>query len=183
MLDATVTLLAAGGLNAVTVAAVAREAGTSNGSLYHRFGDRAGLLRAAQERSLKGIEDETLAAFAEADAETDDATAVRLLAAAAMGMFVRHRAVLKAFLLDPGDDTPVRERTMRSRKLLADTVTGWLQDRFAMPEPDAEAAYRIIFSLGVTQALFTDADVHDRGVTPEHLADALARAVVALLPR
>ncbi|MFC6344921.1 helix-turn-helix domain-containing protein, partial [Nocardioides hankookensis] len=50
MLEATLELLEAGGLQAVTVAAVAQHARTSNGSLYHRFGDRAGLLRAAQER-------------------------------------------------------------------------------------------------------------------------------------
>ena len=69
MLDATLDLLAEGGLGAVTVAAVARAARTSNGSLYHRFGDRAGLLLAAQDRALGAIETQTLAAFARADAE------------------------------------------------------------------------------------------------------------------
>jgi len=39
MLEATLDLLETGGLPAVTVAAVAVRAGTSNGSLYHRFGD------------------------------------------------------------------------------------------------------------------------------------------------
>ena len=52
MLEATRELLETGGLQAVTVAAVADRAGTSNGSLYHRFGDRAGLLQAAQDRAL-----------------------------------------------------------------------------------------------------------------------------------
>ena len=52
MLEATLELLEHGGLTSVTVAAVAQRAGTSNGSLYHRFGDRGGLLQAAQDRAV-----------------------------------------------------------------------------------------------------------------------------------
>src|SRR5690242_19817308 len=91
MVEATLELLEAGGLQAVTVAAVAQQAGASNGSLYHRFGDRAGLLRAAQERALSAIEAETAAAFARADGEADDVRALRLLAHAALDIFARHR--------------------------------------------------------------------------------------------
>ena len=108
MLAATLALLDEGGPGAVTVAAVARAAGASNGSLYHRFGDRHGLLLAAQARALGTIEAETATAFAEADTEPDDEQAVALLATAAVDLFVRHGGSLRAFLVDVADSEEVR---------------------------------------------------------------------------
>jgi AcrR family transcriptional regulator len=59
--------LASRGLDAVTIAAVARESGAPSGSIYHRFGSRDGLLAAAwleatrsfQEGFLRGLREET----------------------------------------------------------------------------------------------------------------------------
>lgn len=42
--------LAASGLDAVTIEAVVRVSGTTNGSIYHHFGNRDGLLSAAIDR-------------------------------------------------------------------------------------------------------------------------------------
>lgn len=184
MLEATLALLAEGGLPAVTVAAVASAAGTSNGSLYHRFGGRTGLLLAAQERALTAIETATAAAFARADAEPDDDRAVALLARAALDIFVEHRGAMRAFLVEaPGtpDFAAIEARSVRSSHLLARTVTGWLRRRFATTAADAEAAYRILFALGASQALFADDQVSPGPLTHEHFADAVARAVRAVV--
>lgn len=181
MLSATLALLETGGLQAVTVAAVARSAGTSNGSLYHRFGDRAGLLRAAQDRALGAIEAETAAAFARADGEPDDARALRLLAHAALGIFARHRGPMRAFLVEGQGSPGIEERNVRSSHLLATTVTEWLTARFAAPRPAAEAAWRILFALGAAQALFDDAQVSPGPLDADLFADAVARAVRAVV--
>ncbi|MEP9364033.1 TetR/AcrR family transcriptional regulator [Nocardioides sp. CN2-186] len=183
MLDATLELLEAGGLQAVTVAAVAQLAETSNGSLYHRFGDRAGLLLAAQDRALSTIETETAAAFARADAEPDDTRALRLLADAALDIFTRHRGPMRAFLVEGQGDAGLEQRNERSSHLLARTVCGWLRSRFDASPADAEAAWRILFALGASQALFDDAQVSPGTVGADALADAVARAIGAVVSR
>ena len=181
MLAATLALLDEGGHAAVTVAAVARAAGTSNGSLYHRFGDRLGLLRAAQERVLGTIEEETQAAFTAADAELDDARAVALLATAAVELFVRHRGGLRAFLVDAHRTPELEGASTAFTHRLAQTVTGWLRERFGCDPASAEAAWRVLFALGAARALFDDEAVSPTYLPPADLAAALARAVLAVV--
>jgi AcrR family transcriptional regulator len=43
LLDAALTLVSEGGLDAVTIAALTERSGMSNGSIYHHFGSRAGV--------------------------------------------------------------------------------------------------------------------------------------------
>lgn len=181
MLEATLDLLTAGGLQAVTVAAVARSAGTSNGSLYHRFGDRNGLLLAAQDRALSAIEAETAAAFAAADGEPDDDRALRLLARAALSLFARHRGAMRAFLVEGQGEPDIEARNERSSHLLAVTVTGWLRSRFDASRASAEAAWRILFALGAARALFDDAQVSPGTLDDDAFAYAVARAVRAVV--
>lgn len=180
MLAATLDLLAEGGLAAVTVAAVAAAAGASNGSLYHRFGDRTGLLLAAQDRALGQVEAETVAAFARADAEPDDDRALRLLAGAALDIFAAHRAPMRAYLVEAQGQAAFEERNVRSSHLLGRTVVSWLRQRFGTGRSDAEAAWRLLFALGAAQALFDDAQVSPGRLGRAEFADAVARAVGAL---
>ncbi len=56
LLDAAVALFAAGGVRAVTMAAVAREAGAPSGSVYHRFPDRGSLLAELWQRTARDFE-------------------------------------------------------------------------------------------------------------------------------
>lgn len=180
MLAATLDLLTDGGLAAVTVAAVAKTAGASNGSLYHRFGDREGLLRAAQDVALERIEAATAAAFARADAEPDDDHALALLARAALDIFATHRGAMRAFLVEAQGQPRFEERNVRSSHTLAVTVVGWLRQRFGTTRADAEAAWRVLFALGAAQALFDDAQVSPGRLARDDFADAVARAVGAL---
>lgn len=183
MLDATLGLLSEGGLQAVTVAAVARAAGTSNGSLYHRFRDRTGLLLAVQERALRAIEESTAAAFARADAEPDDESAIALLAREALGIFSEHRAAMRAFLVEGQGSDDFTARNVHSSHLLATTVVDWLQRRFGTARADAEAAWRILFALGASQALFLDEQVSPGALSGDDFATAVARAVTAVVRR
>ncbi|CAB4698295.1 MAG: TetR family transcriptional regulator [Actinobacteria bacterium] len=183
MVSAALALLEEGGVGAVTIAAVATRSGISNGALYHRFGDRSGLLRAAQDQVLGTIEAETADAFDLADAEPDDDRATRLLAQAALSIFAEHRGAMRAFLVETREQQPFRERTEQSSHLIGALVTGWLITRFDTSPADADAAYRMLFALGAAQALFDDAQVSPRPVEPGTFADAIARALSAVARR
>lgn len=103
---ATIELLHEGGLQAVTIAAVAQRYGGSNGSIYHRFGDRTGLLMAAQEDVLTRIELAAAAAFSAAEQESDDDRAVQMLAEAALAVFAEHRGAMRAFFIQSRNYAP-----------------------------------------------------------------------------
>lgn len=181
MLEATLELLDHGGPQAVTVAEVARRSGTSNGSLYHRFGDRTGLLLAAQDRALSAIEEATGAAFARAGAEPDDDRAVALLVRAALDIFAQHRGAMRAFLAHGQGDGRFEARNVRSSHLIASTVIDWLRRRFGTPRADAEATYRVLFALGATHALFDDRQVSPGRLSRKAFAEAVTRAVGAIV--
>lgn len=66
LLDAAVRLVAAAGPAAVTMAAVARESGAPNGSVYHRFPQRAALLAELWLRTVERFQDGCLAALSAA---------------------------------------------------------------------------------------------------------------------
>jgi AcrR family transcriptional regulator len=67
ILDAARTLVLRDGPRAASVAAIAHESGAPVGTLYHRFGNRDGLLAAAWLRALEGFQGRALAAASEPD--------------------------------------------------------------------------------------------------------------------
>ncbi|MEU1996763.1 TetR family transcriptional regulator [Nocardia gamkensis] len=62
ILDAARTLVLAEGPRAASVSAIAEASGAPVGTLYHRFGNRNGVLAAAWLRALRRFQDGTLAA-------------------------------------------------------------------------------------------------------------------------
>lgn len=185
MLEATLRLLDEGGLGAVTVAAVATAAETSNGSLYHRFGDRRGLLLAAQTRAFEQIGAETRTAFELADEALDDGAdrlaVATTLTAAAFDIFTRHRGASRAFLIESrgdADHDAVSERFLHG---LAAAITAWMVERLDATNAGAESAWRILFALGVSRALLDDDQISARPLPPGELARTTGRAILAAL--
>ncbi|HEU4362376.1 MAG TPA: TetR/AcrR family transcriptional regulator [Mycobacterium sp.] len=78
ILDATRTLVLADGPRSASVAAIAKASGAPAGTLYHRFGNRNGILAAAWLRALERFQARALAAAA----DTAPATAVAMAVAA-----------------------------------------------------------------------------------------------------
>jgi AcrR family transcriptional regulator len=76
ILDAARALVLAGGPRAASVAAIATASGAPAGTLYHRFGNRDGILTAAWLRALEGFQARAMAAEADTPAETAVAMAV-----------------------------------------------------------------------------------------------------------
>jgi AcrR family transcriptional regulator len=76
ILDATRTLVLTEGPRAASVGAIARVSGAPAGTLYHRFGNRNGILTAAWLRALERFQARALAANADTVLESAVATAV-----------------------------------------------------------------------------------------------------------
>ena len=76
ILDAARALVLDGGPRAASVAAIAKASGAPAGTLYHRFGNRDGILTAAWLRALERFQARAMAAEAETAADTAVAMAV-----------------------------------------------------------------------------------------------------------
>src|SRR3990170_1412176 len=109
-LGATLEILDRDGMAGLTVAAVSRESGASNGALYHRFGDRRGLLIAAQDRFLTQLEADWLATLGPIWDNPDDRPFLRELAATFLQIFAQHRRLFHAFMVTGNDDIELRHR-------------------------------------------------------------------------
>src|SRR3954454_10599202 len=115
ILDATRALVLAQGPRAASVAAIAKASGAPAGTLYHRFGNRDGVVIAAWLRALERFQSRALAAslIPQGDTAIDAATA---MAVAAIG-FARERpddarlllSIRPGDLLDGQPDTTFRE--------------------------------------------------------------------------
>ncbi|WP_019970414.1 TetR/AcrR family transcriptional regulator [Mycobacterium sp. 141] len=78
ILDATRALVLTDGPRAASVAAIARASGAPAGTLYHRFGNRNGILTAAWLRALERFQSRALAAAG--DTSLDSAVAMGVTA-------------------------------------------------------------------------------------------------------
>ena len=76
ILDAARALVLTDGPRAASVAAIAKASGAPTGTLYHRFGDRNGILAAAWLRALERFQSRAMAATADAPLEAAVAMAV-----------------------------------------------------------------------------------------------------------
>ena len=82
ILDATRALVLAHGPRAASVAAIAKASGAPAGTLYHRFGNRDGVVTAAWLRALERFQSRALAAAADTPIDTALETATAMAVAA-----------------------------------------------------------------------------------------------------
>jgi AcrR family transcriptional regulator len=82
ILDAARALVLAGGPRAASVAAIAKASGAPAGTLYHRFGNRDGILKAAWLRALERFQSRAMSAAQAGADETPADTAVAMAVAA-----------------------------------------------------------------------------------------------------
>jgi AcrR family transcriptional regulator len=82
ILDAARALVLEGGPRAASVAAIAKSSGAPAGTLYHRFGNRDGILTAAWLRALDRFQSRAMAASEPNPADSPAETAVAMAVAA-----------------------------------------------------------------------------------------------------
>jgi AcrR family transcriptional regulator len=150
ILDATRALVLDGGPRAASVAAIAKSSGAPPGTLYHRFGNRDGILTAAWLRALGRFQARALAARADAPLETAVAMAV-----AAIG-FARELPQDARLLLTirPGDlldgepDTAFQETLAAMNAPLTERVGTLTRQLFGSSDPrSVDAVARAVADL------------------------------------
>ena len=181
MMDAALRLAASEGLRGVTVAAVARESGTSNGALYHRFKDRLGLLLATQDRFLTEFEQRFEDAALAADQESDRERAVTLIVGGYLDLASGMRRTFRAFNVEGHDENALRVRGSTTSHRIAARTCDLLQRRFDCPRPAAEAAYRLLLGMTASKALWQDAQISDYPLDLDTLKQHLCSAIIAIV--
>lgn len=178
ILDATRALVLSGGPRAASVAAIAKASGAPAGTLYHRFGNRDGVLSATWLRALDRFQQRALAADAPDAVETAVAMGVSAI------VFAReHSADAKlmltirpADLLD-GADQQEFAATLAARNEPLVQKLRWLA-RELYGSDDARAVDAI--SRAVVDLPYAAVRRHV-GALPEWLDGDLAAAVRALV--
>lgn len=186
ILAAGYALLEEGGVEALTVAAVAERAGMAVGSVYRRFGDKEGLLLAIQRAFAENLQTEIAERMSpeRLRLRRDPASAIAEAVGALSDAFQAHEALLRVFLLLGTRHEGVRQEGVRV------SVEG--NHRFAdalrhapVAHPDREAAldfaYRLVYgtiSHRVTQGEFLESD---RPLPWDELRGHLQTAVVSYL--
>ena len=112
ILDAARALVLDGGPRAASVAAIAKASGAPAGTLYHRFGNRDGILTAAWLRALERFQARAMAASTNTGADTPTETAVAM-AVAGIG-FAREPPGRRPAVADDPAGRPARRRARRA---------------------------------------------------------------------
>lgn len=181
MVAAALALLDEGGLAAVTISAVSDRSGHSNGSLYHRFGSRMGLLGAVQAQLLDRIEAESATAFDRAAEEVDDRVAVDRIVGTYVAIFSRHRRALRALMIEGQDVEPLRTRGQETSHRIQQWAVAWFAARFGCSTPRAGEAVFVTLSSAMSRVLFDDEMLMAQPLDDAALGDALVTAVLALV--
>jgi AcrR family transcriptional regulator len=180
ILDATRALVLAEGPRAASVGAIAKASGAPAGTLYHRFGNRNGILTAAWLRALERFQARALAATADTALESAVAMAV-----AAVG-FMRKEpddarlllSIRPADLLD-GEPDPAFQQTLAAMNApLIERVEAIASELYGSSDPRCvDAVNRAIADLpyAVVRRHANDDPI------PAWLEDDVAAATRALL--
>jgi AcrR family transcriptional regulator len=181
MLDAALLLLDQEGVAGVTIAAISRLSGVSNGALYHRFGDRRGLLLAAHDRFLSRLEADWLTASAPIWGIREPDALLAELVDRYLRVFTEHRRTFRAFLMSKESDVDVKARGLQTSHRGSRFIVEQLARRFGCPPDVATAGYQLLYAQAMLIVLFDDEDLPARDVCARTLREQLTRAMAAVL--
>jgi len=183
LVDAALRVLARDGVQGLTMAAVSRESGVSNGSLYHRYGGRDQLLAACQERFFERIIEERMTAGTALLEEEDPRILLELLVEGFDEVFGGQRSLFQAFMIAGYGNENLRTRGREFTRLTADAVVALLAQRAGCSREAADVAYRLLFARAMLAVMFDENEVATVEIPAEtqrrHACDAAA-AVLGL---
>jgi AcrR family transcriptional regulator len=181
MLDAALTILERDGMEGLSIAAVSRESGVSNGALYHRFGDRHSLLVAAQERFLDTVQAEWITT-AQSLWNLDDRNELPgRLVDLFLRIFTQRRSVFYAFMVTGRADPALRAGGTRMMKDAAAYFTSQLSRLFGCTPEAANTAHQIMQAHAVFLVLFNPEETMAADIDAEESRRHLIHAVRAVL--
>lgn len=189
VVDATVRVLEREGEKAVRIAEICDVTGVSYGTVYHHFGDRNGLIRAAQFARLSDQPGRDIAAFRSA-LESDDPSGdfiaslmeiCRAIADPSRGpVRLVRTSVIASALNDPEFLPTVSELESSIMSDLIEVIERAQELGIADPslDPTALAAYLEAVSYGLVLA-----EVGDHQPDPEALAEVILRGFASFMPQ
>jgi AcrR family transcriptional regulator len=156
MLNGALSLIEEGGLKALTVDNLAERAQTSNGSIYHRFGSRDGMVAAALDQFLGEFETRMHDGIAELGGVVDDDAAVQRLVSQFLTFFEENRMRFRAFMIEGREQDVLAARGIGASYTIAARMCGWFTDRFGCSEQTARVCFQILLGLGAARAMWDD---------------------------
>lgn len=141
ILDAALAIVAEDGLAAVTVVAIRVRSGISNGSIYHHFGTRDGVIRSALLDAFASLTAELADVLDDRDAEE----CVRDLVARHLAWVGAHRAAATVLYLAPLQSAAAvaSHGTVSRKEELARPVAAWFRARAGQSELRALPAWAV----------------------------------------
>jgi AcrR family transcriptional regulator len=185
LLDAALDVLTDGGFDAVTIEAVAQQAGVTRPVVYDMFGDLDGLMLALMQREEEAAMAPLLEIVGDDPGPDVDPEAFLVDAIRAFLRAVRANPRTWRLVLMPprGSSRELRERIARSRRLLAERITtllDWGLERRGGPIGlDHQLLARMIVAAGEDAARLVLA--RPRRFSVDRMAD-MTRALLALVP-
>jgi AcrR family transcriptional regulator len=147
ILDAAESLIRERGFDSMTVAEVVQRSGSSVGSLYARFHNKRGLLRAVQVRYQARVEEAMAAELLEVRHESLRETAYRVVRVL-VDHLLAEPELFRAFIVEAVFDPVVRAQGERISGRRREFVTGaLLAHRDEISHPDPELAVRWFYTI------------------------------------
>ncbi|QFQ95530.1 TetR/AcrR family transcriptional regulator [Streptomyces phaeolivaceus] len=168
-------------MEGLSIAAVSRESGVSNGALYHRFGDRRGLLVAAQQHFLDSTVTDWLATSESLWSLDDPDELLARLVDLFLRVFTERRSVFHAFMITGRADPELQAQGADMMRHAAEYFTSHLSERFGCTTAAAATAHQIMHAQAVLLALLDDSQTATVGLTPAARRRHLVRALSAVL--
>jgi AcrR family transcriptional regulator len=180
ILDATRALVLAEGPRAASVAAIAKASGAPAGTLYHRFGNRNGILTAAWLRALERFQTRAMAATGETALEA--AVVMAVAAVRFMREFPEDARLLLTIrpgdLLDGGPDAAFRETLAARNAPLLERVRVFAEELYG--SSDERCVYAVARAVADLPYAVVRRHAYDDPM-PDWLEDDVAAAARALL--
>jgi AcrR family transcriptional regulator len=178
LLTASLKLIEADGLTALSLRRVAREAGVSPGAPYHHFKDRAAVLAALAAQGFRLLADDLIAATTQSPDPVESLSAlIRAYVAFAQRQPAHFRLMFRPELSESRLDPEAKEAEHAAEAALESAVTA-LVEAGVIPPAQAEPFSVLIWSLGHGLAsLWLDGHLRDNYEDP----DALTTQITALV--
>lgn len=149
VLDAAESLIRERGFDNMPIAEVVQRSGTSVGSIYARFNNKLGLLRAVQLRYHARVQNDIFAAFSGDHPEDESLEeAVSRIVTVLSRHVLNEPALFRAFVLEAVFDPGVRAQGERTNSQRRDKmVEVLLAHRAEIRHPDPDRAARWVYSI------------------------------------
>ncbi|MDH6455329.1 AcrR family transcriptional regulator [Streptomyces sp. SAI-149] len=183
ILDAAGQVLGETGWDGLVISKVAATAGVSVGSVYERFTDKGGLVRAVQHDVLDAVDKDLRGAFARLE-RAEQIPVADLIAVAVVALaeqLARHRTVMGPLILRAATDASLRERGNATSALAEELFTSLLVARAhelscSDPATAVPVIFRTVFSTAMWQVMFGS----ETGLQHEISEERLLRELISM---